>query len=462
MDDAALTVVSGELPRGLRGVLYRNGPVQLAAYGTRYAHPFDGDGLVRRFAFDGAAVTMRSRLVRTRELAVEEARGARVYRSLGTNAPGGLRANLFNTRFKNAANTSVVVHGGRLFALWEGGAPHALDPVTLATQERSQLGGALENRFGRVERWLNPELPFGAHPKVDPATGELVNIGVAYGVRPRLLVYRVSPRGEVDVRAIALGGVTFVHDFALAGDYVVVFLNPLAFGMFGLLAGLTAPIASVAPTGKGARILILRRDGQVVFDALVPARYVMHCVNGFVSPEGDVILDVVSSADPPPFADMKGVYEGATPYPETKLTRYTCSITAGAAREETRFNAPLEFPTVAPRDVGRPYATAYAVAGRMQRQGATFDSIARVDSSAGAHRVRRYREGVPGEPVFVPGPAGAGVDYLLTLVASNDGATTWLDVLDAETLATYCRLELPAPYPPDLHGVWTSLDVCSC
>ena len=40
-----------------------------------------------------------------------------LFRSVGTNGPGGLRRNLLRLRFKNASNTSVVFHGGKLLAL---------------------------------------------------------------------------------------------------------------------------------------------------------------------------------------------------------------------------------------------------------------------------------------------------------------------------------------------------------
>ena len=53
----------------------------------------------------------------------------------------------------NAANTSMLVHSGRLMALWEGGSALAVDPETLDAGDfviwRPDLAG----------------LPFSAHPK---------------------------------------------------------------------------------------------------------------------------------------------------------------------------------------------------------------------------------------------------------------------------------------------------------
>src|SRR5690606_39797040 len=107
------------------------------------------------------------------------------------------RKNLFRTRFKNVANTSVVHHGGRLYALWEAGWPHRIDPDNLDTLARDDLGGALRNPGSLIERLVAPELPFSAHPRVCPRTGELFNFGLAAtGTRSRLCLYRLDPGGR--------------------------------------------------------------------------------------------------------------------------------------------------------------------------------------------------------------------------------------------------------------------------
>ena len=60
------------------------------------------------------------------------------------------------------ANTNIVWHGGKLFALEEGHRPFALDPETLAAQGYWDFGGAFTGAR------------FTAHPKIDPETGEMV------------------------------------------------------------------------------------------------------------------------------------------------------------------------------------------------------------------------------------------------------------------------------------------------
>lgn len=57
-----------------------------------------------------------------------------------TPRPGGWRKNVFKLT-TNPANTSVMVKGGKFFALCEGGKPVEMDPVTLDTLGENDLGG---------------------------------------------------------------------------------------------------------------------------------------------------------------------------------------------------------------------------------------------------------------------------------------------------------------------------------
>lgn len=70
----------------------------------------------------------------------------------------------------NQSNVSVFTHGGRLLSSGEVGWPYELDPATLATVGPYDYGGRLATAMT-------------AHPKVDPATGDLHFFG--YGFVPR-------------------------------------------------------------------------------------------------------------------------------------------------------------------------------------------------------------------------------------------------------------------------------------
>merc|ERR1712137_547435 len=80
---------------------------------------------------------------------------------------------MLDFRRKNLANTNVLSWGGRLLALWEGGKPYELNPVSLATLGETNLAGTLKDGD-----------QFTAHPRIDASTGRMV--GFQYQPNPVL------------------------------------------------------------------------------------------------------------------------------------------------------------------------------------------------------------------------------------------------------------------------------------
>lgn len=68
-----------------------------------------------------------------------------------TPRPGGWLKNAFKIP-GNPANTNVMVKGGKLYALCEGGRPVEMDPVTLATRGESDLGGIKVRGYSSTNR----------------------------------------------------------------------------------------------------------------------------------------------------------------------------------------------------------------------------------------------------------------------------------------------------------------------
>jgi len=69
--DEPLRLVSGAIPKDLRGTLYVNGPARVIDGRGRAAHPLDGHGFVRAFSFESDGVKVRGRFVRTWAFEVE-------------------------------------------------------------------------------------------------------------------------------------------------------------------------------------------------------------------------------------------------------------------------------------------------------------------------------------------------------------------------------------------------------
>ena len=117
--------IEGTIPDDLRGVLYRIGPGRLDIDGHPMGHIFDGDGMVSRFEIGPSGVRYRNRYVRTRAFRRTNETGKWPAGSPPRDSAAPRERDALS---ENMANTNVLVHDDALYALWEGGKPHRLDP----------------------------------------------------------------------------------------------------------------------------------------------------------------------------------------------------------------------------------------------------------------------------------------------------------------------------------------------
>lgn len=446
LDDVPLDVVEGSIPEDIRGVLLRNGPGRQHRGGHPYGHPFDGDGFVQRLAITEGRASYRADFVRTEEWQAEEDAERILFRGFGTNRPGGMWANMFDLRFKNAANTSVITHAGRTLALWEGGIPHALDPDTLATLGRFDFDGGLRNGRSLVDRWLNPELPFAAHPRFDPETGELWSFGVAHGLTSHLLIHRVSPEGQLHTFWVPLPRLPFVHDFVITRNYCIFVLPAVSFHLGAALLGRRTPVTSLELQDEAPGLVLLwPREGGPVRWAEGPRGFVFHWAHAYEDAQGSVVL---TGMHYPTFPRLDAPLEqvGRSVPKPVRLTIDADDRT----RFETLSDHLMELPTTATR-FDEPTSSIFGVAGPPDRAYPVLTGLGRLDPDE-TFTFRDLYPSVPGEPVPV-----ANGRWLLTWVFHPDEPSeVW--VVDPETLGTRARLRLPAPVPPALHGQWTAAE----
>lgn len=454
--DTRLEPLKGKAP--FDGVLYRNGPGRQELFGIPYGHPFDGDGMISRFEFSRGEVRYRNRYVRTRELAAEEKAGKPLFRSFGTNLPGGLLGNLFRLNFKNAANTSVIPHGGKLLALWEGGLPHSIDPVTLETLERYDYRGKLQNRNTFIDRTLAPELPFSAHPKF--ADGEMYNFGMAVGVKPRLMLYRVASDGTMESPvSIRLDQLSFVHDFVLTENHLVFFLPAVAFDIPRTLAGFSTPVDSLQMLPRPTKILVVRRkDFGVAQELYCDPGFVFHFVNGYEE-DGRFVIDGFQLPELPDGDATRDIVEGRDrDFPRATLVRTEFSLNDARAGQTEMFNVPGELPQIDPRFASQRHRYVFAATTPKERSDPFLTGVGRFDLETGTETVRSFGRDLIGEPVFVPGGEGEGDGWLLTVAHSAEHGRAELRVLDATNLEDVAHYAVPHSVPPGFHGCFVPAD----
>ena len=89
--------ITGEIPKELKGTLFRNGPGLLEIFGKKLNQFFDGDGLVYSIAFEDGELTFKHNFVGTKGFTDEQAARKMLYK--GAFAIGNPKGDAFYNPF---------------------------------------------------------------------------------------------------------------------------------------------------------------------------------------------------------------------------------------------------------------------------------------------------------------------------------------------------------------------------
>jgi len=408
----------GVIPPELRGLYVRNGPNPKAG---DPGHWFAGDGMLHGVRLErGKAAWFRNRWVRTRAF-VE---GAALVDENG-NVDHSVAV----------ANTNIIGHAGRFFALVESSWP------TEVTGELETIGTC--NFDGRLSTSMT------AHPKLDPASGELHFFGYRF-LPPFLTYHRLDAAGTlVQSEVIEVSGPTMIHDFAITERHVIFMDLPIVFSFERAMSGRGFPYEW--SDDYGARLGVMPRGGSnadVRWFEIAPC-YVFHPFNAFEDGER-IVLDV---------ARYDHLWRGG---PETftpaHLHRWTIDLAAGSVGEARLDDRPIEFPRVDERRTGRRHRYGYAVTNAAS-VGEQAMHLVKYDLVTGAATTHDFGSGcMPSEGVFVPAGDRAGEDDGWVLLYVYDAARNGSDlvILDAArfTGPPVATIHLPQRVPFGFHGNW--------
>jgi all-trans-8'-apo-beta-carotenal 15,15'-oxygenase len=447
--------VSGAIPAGLRGTLFRNGPGLFERGGLRKRSLLDGDGLIQRFHFREQGVNFRNRFVRTPKFVAEEAAGRFLYPTWSTLAPGGLWHNFWGPgRIRSQAGVTVFPWQGRLYAFDESSLPFQLDPTTLATQGESRLG-------------IAPEIPviFAAHGKFDPVTGEWLHFGIQYEQQVTLHLTCFAANGVLTHhRIIHLPRYVYLHDWFVGSRHVLLSLHPLELEVWGPLLGIRSILDSLRwRPEQGNLLLVLPRDFSGV-PLLLPteASFMWHSVNAFEQGT-ELVADYIGYASPDHLVGPKAVANAVMAGGDGKfrtpgqLWRYRINPGQKQVSQELLAAGNFEWPRIDERKRCQPHRYVWLCAAK---PGEFFWSVVqRVDLISGEETCYDFGPRCfCSEPVFVPrDPAAAeGSGWVLTEVYDSRTRKSLLAVLNGERLADgpLAQVHLQHHVPFSYHGWW--------
>jgi carotenoid cleavage dioxygenase-like enzyme len=434
--------VVGELPRGLNGTLFRNGPnPQFAPLDPSRHHWFVGDGMIHAFKLHDGRASYRNRWVRTDKWMAEHAAGRAL--TTGFGGPSVPNVRIADT---GVANTNIVWHGGRLLALEEAHLPYELDRATLATRGVQGFGGALEG-------------PFTAHPKIDPISGELVFFGYSASgpLSPGMSYGTIGAKGNVTrFERFEAPYCSMVHDFAVTEKHVVFPILPLSGSMTRAVAG-QMPFAWEPELG--GHIGVVRRDQGVASLRWFRAEscYVFHVLNAWDAGE-QIVADVMQYDEPPLFPRADGAVSNPAAQ-RARLVRWNLDL-AGGTDAFTRAGLDEmsgEFPRLDERRTG--VRNRFGTFAGESREDGGMDTVVWLDLES----VRRAAHTLPAgdavsEPVFVPRDplAAEGDGWLLAVVWRGAERRSDLIVFDTDGIENgpIATVRLAHRVPFGFHGNW--------
>ncbi|HEY5107495.1 MAG TPA: carotenoid oxygenase family protein [Caulobacteraceae bacterium] len=438
-DDFELEVI-GEIPAGLAGVLYRNGPNPQFDPGQDY-HWFGGDGMIHGFFVEGGKVRYRNRYVRTPKWLAENAAGRKLFGTFGdprTTDPSVMGKD------GGVANTNILWHAGKLMALEEGHMPFEVDANTLESR------GYVAEYRGRVT----------AHPKIDPRTGEMVWFGYSTGDMPlnATVSYGVTDAAGKVVRRDDFEAPysSMVHDFLVTGEHALFPILPLTGSLQRAMSG--GPAYAWEPE-KGAFVGVMARNASVEtirwFET--KACYVFHPMNAWEA-DGKIYADVMEYETAPLFPNTDGSRnkDGGA-----RLVRWTLDLLdqTNQIKREQLDDMAGEFPRFDERRAGLCYRHGWFAANSRKPGSFGFDAIAHVDLATGKRVAHELSAGdATGEPIFVPRSADAseGDGWLLSVIFRGETDRSDFAVFDAQDIAAgpVALAKAPRRVPFGFHGNW--------
>ncbi|XP_073131906.1 probable carotenoid cleavage dioxygenase 4, chloroplastic [Henckelia pumila] len=462
----ACQVVEGSLPSCLNGSYIRNGPNPQFVPRGPY-HVYDGDGMLHLIKISQGEATFCSRYVQTYKYMVERDMGYTIFPSIFASFNGvgatvarcvvalarGL-AGEFNPleHGLGAANTSVAMFGGRLFALAESDLPYEIKVTS-----NGDIVTICRHYFDHDN--TSKRLRMTAHPKVDPKTGE--TFAFSYDInRPFLTFFRIDPDGrkQANVPIFSLENSSMTHDFAVTENYAIFPDLQIQFDLMEIMRGRSPVFIDPSKIPRVGIMHKYAKDDSEMSWIVAPGLNILHVANAWEEDGGDTVVMVASYA-----------LSAEQAWENHDLTQFRMEKIVINVKDKTLERYPLstkalEFGGVNPAYAGK--KTRYIYSAMLETPEMSVGlvkldvSITDCDDNIVASRL--YGPGcIGGEPTFVPkDPNNLDAEeddgYLITYVHNENTNESIFLVMDAKSssLETIAAVKLPQRVPSGFHGIF--------
>lgn len=452
-------VISGSMPKDLRGLFLRIGPNPIPHHVSKGYHWFDGHGMIHSLHIEDQSALYSNQWIRTKSYELSQRFNETVLIQLGEmrGLTGILKAvfvipmlrRVFRLKHyeMGTANTAMALYNNKLYACHEGSLPFEIQ-----WQRNNSFRSIGYDSFNRSLNYA-----FTAHSKKDPEDGRLYFNG--YEVedgRPAMKYGKIHEDQVESYFDVKLPIRSFAHDMMITENYALLVESSIAFDVNGIMQG---EFFNFKPQHK-FRIGVVPKNAmdekEIRWFQFDKAYAMIHSLNAWE--EGNEIII---------YAPIGEEFNGLDPRNSSVVNTWVMSelrlnMETGATSMTVIANDKyVEFPNVHPKYLGR--KSRYGFAGQFIPGVVGFDRIQKLDmfekkfdSSIG------LPEGLTcGEPVLIPKDLPKGDesdDVYLAIIAHNSESneSEWI-LYDGKTMSEIpvVRLRLGGKrVPMGFHGAW--------
>jgi len=442
--------IKGVIPNWVKGTIFRNGPARfLAPENDSYGmHWFNGLGMIHAFSIADGKVSYTNQFIRSTIYNQSKPQDPcpilfeKVQAAWSSNSLVTIRK--VDTSY--ISNTALTVS-------------NEFDPVTLNT-----ISAPFEYN-DNIGIHYAPE-----HAHLDPFSGEVVHFisfGLMQEANASYQIYSIPPNsktrkpiGTVNVNP-KVGVPLYQHSFSLTPNYVVMSEIPVEF------ADHFYQYKYMPSLGTTWRV-ISRKTGMEVANFTSDAFFMFHHINAYENHKKEPVVELVTFPD-------NSILDAL--YLNEILNHTSVTVDAGRTSRAMRYVLPmdspgskvvgtvlsqtnLELPTINPAFNTQPNRYIYGI-HLLNKKSEFWDALVKIDTKTGELIYWKQEDCFPGEPLFVAAPDTNREDggLLISVVLDSKSKTSFLLVLQAETLKVVARAFLPNAYMPfGFHGRFYDLN----
>ncbi len=425
------TKIKGEIPQQLSGILLRIGPNPIHVAKPALHHWFSGDGMIHGLKIiNGEIEWFKSRYIATDTICKAQKKE---------------KTQGFRRGPADIINTNAFYFSGKIWASIEAGTfPACLD---------SDLNTERHQFFN-----TDADLPFTAHPHIDPRTGHLH--AICYdALELNFVFYEVlNDEGKlIHLTKIPVRHGPMIHDCAITQNEILVFDFPVTFSKKQVLRGNSLPYEW--NDDHPARIGVLPLYGQaneIKWYEVRSDSFVFHAANAYCDEHRTIALDVIVHNR---MFDLSK--QGPFEQQKTQLERWFISPYAQHIQQMVLDTETQEFPRIDERYTGQKYRYLYTVsfnsAGLSQPNQLFIHDLDEQKKQSYSYG----NEWITGEVIFIAASEQAkeGQGYLFSYVHHVNGLASKVVILkvDGLDIQEQAEIDLGVRVPLGFHGNWVDL-----